>query len=173
VACVVSRRNSSSGADKEQSTVKSCKAPANKSAWKWKPAALNGVRLEIPEPFVERLDVDTRSRTWEYGPRQIRLTLTTDPHAERDVPFFSGRCEMELGERSVEVVSSTTSDNDRVLTARVPNVDGGFDLLLVVSTRYPGELDALRRVIASVTMINPTPRSPAPLPSPRPTHSRT
>ena len=153
VSCTFARRSSGSGAGDEQSSVKVCKAPATRSAWKWKPASLNGVRLEIPEPFVERLDVDTRSRSWEYGPRQIRLTLTSEPHAERSVPFFSGRCELELGERAVEVVSSTTADNDRVLTARVPSVDGAFDLLVVVTTRYPEELDALRRVIASVTVV--------------------
>lgn len=153
LGCAASRRNSASGADEQQSSLPACKSTATTSAWKWKPAALNSVRLDIPEPFVERLEVDTRSRTWEYGPRQIRLTLTTEPHAERVVPFFSGRCEMELGDRSVEVVSSTSSENDRLLTARVPNVEGGFDLLVVVSTRYPKEIDVLRRVIASVTVV--------------------
>jgi hypothetical protein len=88
----------------------------------------------------------------------IRLTLTTDPHAERVVPFFGGRCELELGDRSVEVVSSTNSNNDRLLTARVPNVDGGFDLLIVVLSRYPQEIDPLRRVISSVTVPDSTGR---------------
>ncbi|MEP7346836.1 MAG: hypothetical protein ABI877_16305 [Gemmatimonadaceae bacterium] len=155
LSCSLSRRNSASGGD-DESSLKACKAPATSSSWKWKPATFNGVRLEIPERFIERLEVDTRSRMWEYGPRQIRLILTTEPHTERQVPFFAGRCEMELGDRSVEVVSSTTSDNDRVLTARVPNVEGGFDLIVVVSTRYPQEIDALRRVIASAKVAEPT-----------------
>ena len=175
VSCALPGRNSSRQASDEPSSVKACAAPATTSGWKWKAVTFNGVRMEIPEPFVERLDVDTRSRSWEYGPRQIYLTLTTDPHATRNVPSFSGRCELELGDRSVEVVSSITADNDRVLTARVPNVDGGFDLLVAVSTRYPEELAALRRVIASVVVAEttPTPRSPPPRPSPHPIRSRT
>ena len=146
LACSTARQ--SAGETRAEDGLPRCPA-ATTSAWKWKPAAFGSVRLEVPDPFIERLEVDSRSRLWEYGPRMIRLTLTTERHTERTVPFFGGRCELELGDRSVEVVRSTNSNNDRLLTARVPNVDGGFDLLIVVLSRYPQEIDALRRVITS------------------------
>ena len=152
VACSVSRKSTSA-----ENGLPTCAAAAT-SQWKWKQESIGSVRLEVPEPFVERLGVDTRSRVFEYGPRMIRLTLTTEPHVEREVPFFGGRCELELGDRSVEVIRSTNSNNDRVLTARVPNVEGGFDLLIVVLSRYPQEIDALRRVISSVTVADSSDR---------------
>jgi hypothetical protein len=129
-----------------------CKPQKNQSLWPWKVEKLGKASVEIPKPFVEHLSTDARERLWEYGPRTIRLTLTTDPHAERDQTHFSGRCELLLGDRSVEVVTTSPRGSERSIIARVPNVDGGFDLLVEVSTRYPSELEALRRVISSVTV---------------------
>lgn len=149
-SCVVGRR--STAGDEPARSLRSCAPPTVRTAWAWKTASLDGATTEIPVPFVERLDVNPRRRAWEYGPRSITLTLTTDPHTERSVPNFTGRCELTLGERSVEVVSSTNSDNDRLLTARVPNVEGGYDLIVEIVTRYPQEVNDLRRVITSVTV---------------------
>lgn len=133
----------------DETQLAACPAPAS-SSWAWQKAGLSDATIELPSTFVEHRTGDTRSRSWQDGRREIELTLTSDPHVTRDVSHFVGRCAMEVGERTIEVVETNPSGSTRQLLALVPQVEGGPSLLVRVSTPYAKEIDVLRRTVSSV-----------------------
>jgi hypothetical protein len=107
------------------------------------------VTIDIPTTFHE-FGTGVRTRSWRDGPRVIAMTLTSDAHATRRVPHLVRFCEIEVDEQVVEVVESRLEGPARQLLALLPGVSGGPILLVRVSTPYPSELDALRRVVNSI-----------------------
>jgi len=144
-ACSLSRR---SGGD--ENGVESCPAPATTPTWTWRTERLGDVSIEVPTSFVEHLTGDPRARVWRDGPREIALRLTSDAHATRRVPHLVNLCELEVGDRVVEVAESRPEGSTRALLAMVPSIPGGPNLLVSVQTPYYKEFDALRRAVSSL-----------------------
>ena len=138
-----------SGDDKDE--LKACPAPAAApTTWSWKTEKLSDVSIEMPSTFVEHLSGDVRSRTWRDGPREITMRLTSDGHATRRAQSLVGICALEVGDREIEVVETRPDGSTHELLALVPDVPGGPNVLVRVSTPYYKEFDALRRAVSSI-----------------------